>query len=487
MTDYYIISMTIKVMFWNPPNPFDLGHMSIQTVHYYLSIWPAGSYKKLKGGRAVETPVAASLTIHLERDIELEGCDPDKVYDVTEGSLDLNIDQTIKLFLEKNDIDPNAIKLDRVQERIQELENFIERIRSSPQKLVDEDPQTYANYVEFRRGYKTNPDDGIDLHDEMNCVIEEIRESTDDSSISELRKKFFPSEVPLSVTKYTVFVKSFPAILSPELRGKLEDILTGFDEPGEVVNNENVNIPEAMNCVTFVLFLLFVTDGHHAYHFSEQAHFGNLIWSINWLIWVSRLTGNYQFFPLTQFFQFTLIFLSWYHTNPSAVHYKFYHFFRQFIIFRNMIFLAICIIVCLLSLLVMGFCSTSWLILVGLRLTNSLDIIEAFNDSLFGRTLAFMEGYGPLFISYFLLTLLTFIALMYFSIFVNKEPRYSVESKPIEVSYSRIALVLFAALIIPPCVPFIVLIMIFFPLTFIYFCGGVLSGFLKYIRSHGLI
>ncbi len=88
-------------MLWNPPNAFDLGHMAIQTEEYYLSIWPDGNYKKMKGWRAVENPVAASLIIHLERDAELEGCEPDEVYEVAEGILDTNINETIKLFLEK--------------------------------------------------------------------------------------------------------------------------------------------------------------------------------------------------------------------------------------------------------------------------------------------------------------------------------------------------------------------------------------------------
>lgn len=474
--------MPIKVMLWNPPNAFNMGHMSIQTEEYYLSFWPLRDYKE--GWKAVEKPVDASLIVHLERDIELEGCEPDEVYEITESILDGYISKPIELFLERNGIDPDSIKLHRVQERIQELERFIELIRLSPSHELDDD-LIYAKYVKFRQFYKTDPDDGIDLHDEMNEVIDRIRCSNDDST--KIRNTFFPFEVPLSVTKYTVLVisESFLRILPPELRVKLStENVNGFgDETDDEVNETNdIHLPEAMNCVTFVLFLLIVSDPGLAYPFwiifSEEGFFGYLNHIPSW---ASRFLGNNRFFVIP-ILQFTLIFLPMINTDPSCVGYTFSNLKSIFV--RSKTFLVVLLVMLAFSLIVMSYCSTSWLVVTGLQLTNSLDMMDAFNDSLFGRTLSFMKGYGPYFISYFILALFTFTVLMLFSIFANKGPRYSARSTSIEISLLTTTLIaFFSGVILPRCIPFIALIMTIFPSTFFFVFGSVLSGFFMCIRG----
>ncbi len=488
--------MTIKVMVWNPPNAFNLGHMAIQTDEYYASIWPDGNKLEMISWRAVETPVAASLIVRLERDIELEGCEPDEVIEITEGVLDPYVNQAIKLFLLENDIDPNSIKINRVQERIHEMESFIELIRSSSHKLIEEDPQTYGNYIEFRQGYKTNPDDGTDHHDEMNYVIETIRDSKDASSISEIRKRFFPSdEVPLLKTKYTVFVmsESFPRIIWEDLRrsryaseysGRLLSYFNEGPLQPKDLDNMVIRTPASMNCVTFVLFLLIVADRDNEYPFwlifSERGLFGFLNHIPSWVSWFVGKNNRFFVIPLLQFI---LIFLPLMNTDPSCVDYAFYGF--QDVILRNKKFLVIILILLVLSTLVMTLCSISWLVFVGMQLiNNSLDInIEAINN-FFCNISSFLKGYGPYFVAYIILSLFTFTFLMLFSIVANKGPRYSYLSNPPIISYTAVVLASIVALIVPPYIPFFALIMLLFPSTFLYFFGSVLSGLFMCIRHY---
>jgi len=483
--------MTIKVMVWNPPNAFNLGHMAIQTEDYYASIWPAGDYIQMKSWRALENPVAASLVIHMERDVELEGCEPDEVFEITENALDPYVNQAIKLFLLQNDIDPNWIKLHRVQARIQELESFIELIRSSSDELDDD--RTYANYVEFRKGYKTNRDED-DLHDEMNCVIERIRGSRD-VNLSEIRKRFFPSEVPiLKQTQYTVFVmsESFPRIIWEDLRRSRYAseysirLLSCFNNKGPFepkdVGTMDISIPPSMNCVTFVLFLLIVADRTNEYPFwlifSERGLFGFLNHIPSW---ASRFVGNNNRFFVIPLLQFILIFLPLMNAHPSCVDYRFYSF--QNVVLRNRKCLVIMLVLLVLATLVMTLGSISWFTLIFTQLTNSLDFIEAINN-FFCNISSFLKGYGLYFVAYIILSLSTFTFLMLFSVVANKGPRYSYLSNPPEISKVAVILSSIVALMLPPCIPFIAFVMLLFPSTFLYFFGSVLSGLFMCIRHY---